>query len=120
MSNSDLDSVDQVEVESENEGDRPGSGEVTPAALKGPAEGEAHSPGEVQSSFPDFETLFAEHNLHDDWFEPVPTRKSRSWAYSVVRRIEDPHPQWNASTSDGKNFQCLVVLPGTNRICGHR
>ena len=36
----------EVEVESENEGDRPGSREVTPAALRGPAEGEAHSPGE--------------------------------------------------------------------------
>ena len=108
----------EVEVESENEGDRPVSREVTPAAMRGPAEGEAHSPGEVESSFPDFETLLVDNDLKGDWFEPVPTRTSRSWTYSVVRRIKDPHPQWNASTSDGKNFQCLVVLPGTNKICG--
>ena len=56
MSDADLDADDQqVEVESENEGDRPGSREVTPAAMRGPAEGEAHSPGEVESSFPDLE-----------------------------------------------------------------
>jgi hypothetical protein len=61
MSDADLDADDQqVEVESENEGDRPGSREVTPAAMRGPAEGEAHSPGEVENSFPDFETLLVD------------------------------------------------------------
>jgi hypothetical protein len=37
-----------------------------------------------------------------------------------MRRLKNPHPSWNASTSDGKNFQCLVVIPATGKIYGQR
>ena len=30
------------------------------------------------------------------------------------------HPQFDLGQTDGKNFQCLVVMPATGKICGQR
>jgi hypothetical protein len=70
--------MDSMEVGSDNEGDLAGSGQVTPAASRGPVEAETNSCDAVESSFPDFETLLVENGLSDNWFEPVPTRTSIS------------------------------------------
>jgi hypothetical protein len=32
--------------------------------------------------------------------------------------MKRPHPQFDKGQTDGKNFQCLVVMPKTGKICG--
>ena len=76
----------------------------------------------AEKDFPRFEDIVKANDLDEDWFQPLPARssggKKRSWAYDVSRCMKRGHPQFDMGQTDGKNFQCLVVMPKTGKICG--